>query len=512
MTGPSSPSPSLSRGAVATAAVLAAGVTVLWRLLTFTGFNNDHYVHLSRAYQMRLGEWPVRDFVDPGLPLMYAVSAAFRWVGGPALGVEWILVASAFALAAAGTVIVAGRLSGSVTVALFVATLEVLSNPRSFSYPKLLLYAWAALLLLGVAARPSVARLAGMAVATAIAFLYRHDHGLYIGIGACATILLASVADGWPVVVRRVMGFAGGVALALAPWALFVAVNGGLVPYFQSALEFSRTEAASTLLRDWPPVHGPLGGWSRDDAIGVMFYVCWALPIVTLAIALPRWWRQDDAFPGESTAVAGLAAMTLPVNFGFLYGMMARKFQQFALTDYETSFTMAECQAFRNAFFKEHAGLEAWYKKQEREVLKYGYVESLSGRRRHLPDVKLDPGSSREAKSKYLGAIRQAINTPVQGFASDLKLMSLIEIDEFLDEYREDEMDTGIGYLIGEVHDSVVLVVKKKYAAFIAKRVVNIMRHPALLDELDIELKVPIDAEAAIGPSYGETEEFKVAA
>jgi uracil-DNA glycosylase family 4 len=198
-----------------------------------------------------------------------------------------------------------------------------------------------------------------------------------------------------------------------------------------------------------------------------------------------------------------------PVNFGFLYGMMAKKFQQFALTDYDMEFTMRECQDMRDGFFHEHRDLERWYKKQEKEALTHGYVESLSGRRRHLPDTKLDPSSSKEARSKYLGAIRQAINTPVQGFASDLKLMSLIEIDDYLGEFREHDMDPGIGYLIGEVHDSVVLVVKAEHAEMVARRVLKIMQHPLLLDELGIELKVPIEAEASIGPSLGETVERK---
>jgi hypothetical protein len=51
---------------VVIAAAVAAFASASWRFLSFSGFNNDHYVHVARAYQILLGEWPVRDFVDPG--------------------------------------------------------------------------------------------------------------------------------------------------------------------------------------------------------------------------------------------------------------------------------------------------------------------------------------------------------------------------------------------------------------------------------------------------------------
>ena len=53
-----------SRTLVVCAAIGVALMTIAWRFLTFSGFNNDHYIYLAGAQQMVLGEWPVRDFVD----------------------------------------------------------------------------------------------------------------------------------------------------------------------------------------------------------------------------------------------------------------------------------------------------------------------------------------------------------------------------------------------------------------------------------------------------------------
>ena len=85
---------------------LAALLFVLalsWRVLAFSGFTNDHYIHLARAQQVVLGAWPVRDFVDPGMPLMYLVSAAAWWLSGGTIGAEVLLVAVAFAVGATCT-------------------------------------------------------------------------------------------------------------------------------------------------------------------------------------------------------------------------------------------------------------------------------------------------------------------------------------------------------------------------------------------------------------------------
>lgn len=190
-----------------------------------------------------------------------------------------------------------------------------------------------------------------------------------------------------------------------------------------------------------------------------------------------------------------------PCNFGFLYGMSAHKFQQYALLQYGVELSGKDAQRFREIFFDDHEGLPAWYAKQERQAERLGYVEALSGRRRHLPDINLNPESSREAKSKRQEAIRQAINSPVQCFASDLKMMSMIEIDM--------NLDRRYARMIGEVHDSIVLRVRKSKIHEVVDICLEVMRHPSILDELGIKLTVPIEADAECGPSWGGKKELK---
>ncbi|NOT24870.1 MAG: hypothetical protein HOP16_02100 [Acidobacteria bacterium] len=229
--------------------------TLLWRFLTFTGFTNDHYAHLALAQQLLLGDRPIRDFSDPGWPLTYLLSAAAWRVDGGTLGAEWTIVALSFALGSAFTWIAARNLSGSRAVAFLVTALEVLIYPRTYSYPKVLMYGAGGLALLALAARPSRARIFGMAAVIAIAFLFRHDHGLFIGIAAAICLMAASRQDGWQIATRRTAELTGATAGFLLPWIAFVSLNGGLVSYFQEGIDYSRYEAQSTALQAWPSFH-----------------------------------------------------------------------------------------------------------------------------------------------------------------------------------------------------------------------------------------------------------------
>src|SRR4029077_2852306 len=63
-----------------------------------SGFVNDHFVYITGGRQMLFGEWPTRDWIDPGLPLMFAASALAQKIFGPTLFAEGILISVAFGL------------------------------------------------------------------------------------------------------------------------------------------------------------------------------------------------------------------------------------------------------------------------------------------------------------------------------------------------------------------------------------------------------------------------------
>ena len=75
-------------------------------------------------------------------------------------------------------------------VAVFLATTAFV--PRTYGYPKLLLYAIGFSLMTRQAVRPTIARAATMAAVVVIAFLFRHDHGLFLGMGGLLVAALST--------------------------------------------------------------------------------------------------------------------------------------------------------------------------------------------------------------------------------------------------------------------------------------------------------------------------------
>src|SRR5688572_26058520 len=138
---------------VATAASLAA-LCFLYRYLTFRGFTNDHFVTLARAQQIVLGDLPVRDFLEPGLPLASALSAVPLALVGTTLMPEAIMSFGALAIAAALTFWIIARLTGAYLIAGVLTVLQILVLPRSYSFPKILLYPIAVLAIDWYARRP----------------------------------------------------------------------------------------------------------------------------------------------------------------------------------------------------------------------------------------------------------------------------------------------------------------------------------------------------------------------
>lgn len=296
---------------LALSATLAGLAVAFLRLLGASGFSNDHFFYLSRASQFLTGARPVRDFVDPGFPLQWALSAGVQAIGGQTLLPEAILVAAAYGVSAALTLWMLTRWHLPAWLALWAVFVEVAVLPRTYSYPKVLAYVIAALAILHYARKPSTKGLLSLSFVAVIAFLFRHDHGLYVGAAVC--LIVAAPVLGQPrLVARRMMTLVGTVALALAPYLGYVAASGGLTGYFAAGVHFSEREAGRTLVA-WPWVgDGPM--WSVEGLSALAFYALWITPILALAMA----WNARGLDRPSRWTVTALVVMAACVNAGFL--------------------------------------------------------------------------------------------------------------------------------------------------------------------------------------------------
>ena len=267
---------------VAAIAVALFALTIAYRVLTLGGplggFENDQFVTLSRAQQIVLGDWPVRDFFGMGTPLDVYLTVLGQTLFGHTLFAEALMMAALLGLCTAILFLLSWRASGSITIALLVALIQVAMAPRLYNFPKLLAYAVAIPAFWWYLDRPTRPRLAVIAVAAAVAFLLRHDHGLYVGLAALVAVALTHQPD-----VRRIasdVAVLGALTLTMvSPYLLYIQINGGAIPYFESFVRYAnqtaeRTERKSTSMSfDWSQ---PLATRERPPAPEPRINVRWA--------------------------------------------------------------------------------------------------------------------------------------------------------------------------------------------------------------------------------------------
>ena len=183
------------------------------------------------------------------------------------------------------------------------------------------------------------------------------------------------------------------------------------------------------------------------------------------------------------------------VNFGFVYGMGWRKFKDYARDSYDVHLTDKEAEEYRKRFFDTYHELPQWHMKQ-RKIVKYaGQVRNPIGRIRRLPDI------FSKDKSKVAEAERQSINSPVQGFGSDLCLLSMVEAHHH---FPRDK-----ARCIGTVHDAILWEVRDDFVEEFCIKLKQIMESPTKLKEVfKFESNVPIITDVEIG-NWGRGKELE---
>lgn len=181
-------------------------------------------------------------------------------------------------------------------------------------------------------------------------------------------------------------------------------------------------------------------------------------------------------------------------NFGFLYGMEALGFMEYAETTYGVAFSEAQAVDVRKAFFERWEGMAAWHERQVRRAQQTGQVVSPLGRVRRLPAI-FDGNPSIASHAE-----RQAINSPVQGFASDLMQIAAASIEGNLPGYSP----VPDVRLVATVHDSIVAEVPlddwQRATGRMMRRMLDL---DPVLSRMGCHLDVPLAVEAKVGSRWG---------
>jgi len=168
------------------------------------------------------------------------------------------------------------------------------------------------------------------------------------------------------------------------------------------------------------------------------------------------------------------------VNFGIVYGLSG-----FGLTQAVPGMSRAEAEIFIETYFAKYPGVREYIRRTLREGAERGYVETLLGRRRYLPEL-LHPNGQVRASAE-----RMAINAPVQGTAADIIKMAMIRLHHALKERRLRSK------MILQVHDELLFEIPLEELDEMERLVPEAMTHA-------LELNVPLKVEMKVGANWGE--------
>ncbi len=184
-----------------------------------------------------------------------------------------------------------------------------------------------------------------------------------------------------------------------------------------------------------------------------------------------------DVMPGLVTRE--MRSRAKAVNFGLLYGMGPARLAR------ETGLTMIEARQFIERYFKSFPRVRAWREHLLEEARRTGYVETLFGRRRLVPEL-----TSEDSRTRSF-AENAAVNTPVQGTAADIIKRAMIDLEHAICGAKSNAL------LLLQVHDELVLEVPTSELDDVRELVRSAMEGAA-------NLRVPLKVDFGHGRSWLE--------
>jgi DNA polymerase-1 len=183
----------------------------------------------------------------------------------------------------------------------------------------------------------------------------------------------------------------------------------------------------------------------------------------------------------ESQVTPDMRRVAKTVNFGVIYGMSEYGLEQ------ATELSREEAAQFIAAYFQKYAGVKHYLEATKNQARESGYVQTILGRRRAIPEINSSNRQVREA------AERMAINMPVQGTSADIIKVAMINLERELNKrHLESKM-------LLQVHDELIFEVPEAEREEVQRLVPQIMNTA-------IELSVPLKVDVKTGTNWGEME------
>ena len=181
----------------------------------------------------------------------------------------------------------------------------------------------------------------------------------------------------------------------------------------------------------------------------------------------------------EDDVTSDMRSRAKAINFGVIYGMGARALGR------QIKVSTKEATAFIETYFQTYPGVRTFIDETKARAGRDGWVETLLGRRRLLPDINSDNARIRSFQE------RVAVNTPIQGTAADLIKLAMLRIQRSLDETNFDAL------LLLQVHDELVLELPRENLEEISALVRSGM-------EGALQLDIPLLVDMNHGSNWSE--------
>ena len=182
-----------------------------------------------------------------------------------------------------------------------------------------------------------------------------------------------------------------------------------------------------------------------------------------------------DVPEGEVTYEHRAAAKA--INFGLMYGMSAFRLAR------DLQISRKQAQDYMDRYFERYSAIKAFMEATKEEGRELGYVTTVLGRRRYVPDLRAKDFTRRAA------AERMAINTPVQGSAADIIKLAMLEVARIL------VIEGFEARMVLQVHDELVFDVPEHEAERLAPQVQAAMSGV-------LPLAVPLDVQVGWGKTW----------
>jgi DNA polymerase I len=245
------------------------------------------------------------------------------------------------------------------------------------------------------------------------------------------------------------------------------------------------------------PIRTDLGREIRRGFVADEGYVFFGADYSQIELRILAHFSGDDAFVGAFREGIDVHRQTASVIFGVGLDQVTQEMRaraktiNFATLYGQGDFSLArqlgvsreEARAFIEEYFLRFSGVRAYLDAQVELARERGYVETLSGRRRYVPEMRADNYNVRQFGE------RVAQNTPIQGTAADLIKLAMIRIQGLLDR------SFPASRLLLQVHDELVLEVPEDDVEKVGRMVVQEM-------EGAMELKVPLVVETGVGHTW----------